>query len=49
MEECVSKATEIAKPGEKVLLSPACASWDMYANFEQRGRHFKECVEKMLK
>ena len=49
MEECVRKASELAKPGNKVLLSPACASWDMYANFEQRGRHFKECVKKMLK
>ena len=49
MEECVRKASEIAKPGEKVLLSPACASWDMYDNFEQRGRHFKQCVKTMLK
>ena len=49
MEECVRKASEIARPGEKVLLSPACASWDMYDNFEQRGRHFKQCVKTMLK
>ncbi len=49
MEECVRKASELAKQGEKVLLSPACASWDMYDNFEQRGRHFKQCVKKMLK
>lgn len=49
MPECVQKAAGLARPGEKVLLSPACASWDMYANFEQRGRHFKECVQGMLK
>ena len=47
MEECVRKSAEIASPGDKVLLSPACASWDMYSNFEQRGRHFKECVAKL--
>ena len=45
MEECVRKASELARDGDKVLLSPACASWDMYPNFEVRGRHFKECVK----
>ena len=49
MPECVRKAAELARAGEKVLLSPACASWDMYANFEQRGRHFKQCIKEMLK
>ena len=49
MPECVRKAAELARDGEKVLLSPACASWDMYANFEQRGRHFKQCIKEMLK
>ena len=49
MPECVRKSAEIAGPGQKVLLSPACASWDMYDNFEQRGRHFKQCVKEMLK
>ena len=49
MPSCVRKAAELAKPGQKVLLSPACASWVMYDNFEQRGRHFKECVKEMLK
>ena len=44
MEECVRKASELARSGDKVLLSPACASWDMYPNFEVRGKHFKECV-----
>ena len=49
MPDCVRTAAGIARPGEKVLLSPACASWDMYANFEQRGRHFKQCINEMLK
>ena len=49
MPECVRTAAGLAKPGQKVLLSPACASWDMYDNFEQRGRHFKGCVKELLK
>jgi UDP-N-acetylmuramoylalanine--D-glutamate ligase len=49
MSGCVRKASEIARPGEKVLLSPACASWDMYNNFEQRGRHFKQCIMELLR
>ena len=47
MDECVLKAHEIAEPGDTVLLSPACASWDMYDNFEQRGDHFKDCVRRL--
>ncbi|MBR5229867.1 MAG: UDP-N-acetylmuramoyl-L-alanine--D-glutamate ligase [Firmicutes bacterium] len=47
MDECVQKAAEIAASGDTVLLSPACASWDMYQNFEQRGDHFKMCVERL--
>lgn len=47
MEECVRKAYESAVPGDVVLLSPACASWDMYPSFEVRGRHFKECAAKL--
>lgn len=47
MEECVAVAWEKAQPGDVVLLSPACASWDMYDNFEQRGDHFKECALKL--
>lgn len=44
MEEAVAFAHDHAQNGEVVLLSPACASWDMYDNFEQRGEHFKKCV-----
>ena len=47
MDECVRKAYETAVPGDTVLLSPACASWDMYSNFEQRGKHFKVCVNRL--
>ena len=44
MNECVNMASKMAVAGDTVLLSPACASWDMYNNFEQRGDHFKDCV-----
>ena len=47
MNECVQRAHEIAVEGDYVLLSPACASWDMYDNYEQRGRDFKNCVAKI--
>lgn len=47
MEECVREAYAEAVSGDVVLLSPACASWDMYKSFEQRGRHFKSCVEAL--
>lgn len=49
MNDCVKKALELADADDKVLLSPACASWDMYDNYEQRGDHFKQCVELLLK
>lgn len=48
MAECVKRSAELARPGDRVLLSPACASWDMYDNFEQRGRHFKQCIREFL-
>ena len=47
MEEAVEKCASHAKPGEAVLLSPACASWGMFDNYEQRGRIFKELVRKL--
>jgi UDP-N-acetylmuramoylalanine--D-glutamate ligase len=44
LERAVARAREQARPGEVVLLSPACKSFDQYADFEARGRHFKELV-----
>ncbi|MDX1438987.1 MAG: UDP-N-acetylmuramoyl-L-alanine--D-glutamate ligase [Rubricoccaceae bacterium] len=44
MEEAVQYARLMAEPGDVVLLSPACASFDMYDNYEQRGEDFKTIV-----
>lgn len=47
MEEAVSKAYELAEKGETVLLSPCCASFDLFKNYEDRGDQFKENVRKL--
>lgn len=47
MKQAVQKAYDNAEKGDTILLSPACASWDMYKSFEVRGRHFKDCVSKL--
>jgi UDP-N-acetylmuramoylalanine--D-glutamate ligase len=47
MEEAVQQAAAAAKPGDAVLLSPACASFDMFHNYEHRGSVFIEIVEKL--
>ncbi|MCT4594384.1 MAG: UDP-N-acetylmuramoyl-L-alanine--D-glutamate ligase [Anaeromicrobium sp.] len=44
MKEAVKTASTMAVSGDCVLLSPACASWDMYKSYEVRGKDFKECV-----
>ena len=44
MEEAVKRSAELAEDGEAVLLSPACASWGMFNNYEERGRIFKDLV-----
>lgn len=46
-KEAVEIAYDIAQPGDTVLLSPACASFDLFKNFEERGRLFKEAVQKL--
>lgn len=46
-EEAVKTASELANDGEAVLLSPACASWGMFPNYEVRGNQFKELVYAM--
>ncbi|HOB20319.1 MAG TPA: UDP-N-acetylmuramoyl-L-alanine--D-glutamate ligase [Candidatus Atribacteria bacterium] len=47
IEEAVNTAFKLSSPGYNVLLSPACASWDMFRDFEERGRVFKEAVKAL--
>lgn len=49
LEEAVKVSVEAAEPGEAVLLSPACASWGMFKNYEERGDKFKELVREQKK
>mgnify|MGYP000022439433 FL=1 len=46
-EEAVNICVEQAGPGDAVLLSPACASWGMFKNYEERGDKFKELVNQL--
>lgn len=48
LEEAVEHAAELALPGDAVLLSPACASLDMFKNYEERGRLFAKAVEELV-
>ncbi|BAU72690.1 UDP-N-acetylmuramoyl-L-alanine--D-glutamate ligase [Metapseudomonas furukawaii] len=45
LDEAVRRCADLAEPGDAVLLSPACASLDMFKNFEERGRLFAQAVE----
>lgn len=47
MSEAVQVCASYANIGDNVLLSPACASWGMFKNYEERGRIFKECVRNL--
>jgi UDP-N-acetylmuramoylalanine--D-glutamate ligase len=47
MEDCVQQAYKLAKPGETVLLSPCCASFDLFKDYEDRGKQFKNCVRNL--
>ena len=44
MENAVQSAFRLADAGDTVLLSPACSSFDLFKNYEDRGRSFKNCV-----
>lgn len=47
LDDAVKKSAEISSNGDAVLLSPACASWDMFKNFEERGNQFKQAVHNL--
>lgn len=47
LEEAVKQGAAIGQPGDAVLLSPACASFDMFENYEHRGRVFKKTVQEL--
>jgi UDP-N-acetylmuramoylalanine--D-glutamate ligase len=47
MDDAVKTAYKLSKPGDTVLLSPACASFDLFDNYEDRGKQFKECVREL--
>lgn len=47
MKEAVKQAYSLAQPGDTVLLSPCCASFDLFQNYEDRGRQFKACVRAL--
>jgi len=47
LEQAVATASELAQPGDVVLLSPACTSYDAYDNFERRGEHFRMLVGQL--
>jgi UDP-N-acetylmuramoylalanine--D-glutamate ligase len=49
MEEALRAAVARAEPGDVVLLSPCCASFDLFKNYEDRGKQFKSNVEKLWK
>jgi len=46
-QEAVQRAYEISKKGDVVLLSPACASFDLFKNYEDRGQQFKKAVKEL--
>ena len=47
IERAITRASEIAQPGDTVLLAPACASFDQFQNYEHRGRVFKQRVRQL--
>ena len=49
LEKAVELASQVARSGETVLLSPACASFDQFRDFEERGDRFREIVRAMAR
>ena len=47
MKEAVEKSFALASPGDTVLLSPCCASFDLFKSYEDRGEQFKACVRAL--
>jgi UDP-N-acetylmuramoylalanine--D-glutamate ligase len=47
MVQAVKNAYKIAEPKDSVLLSPACSSFDLFKNYEDRGNQFKDAVRKL--
>lgn len=47
MSEAVQLAQRLAEKGDSVLLSPACASFDLFENYEDRGKQFKQAVHNL--
>jgi len=47
-QEAVQAAAKMAQKGDTVLLSPACASFDLFKNYEDRGTQFRQAVQKLL-
>ncbi|MGQ9730856.1 MAG: UDP-N-acetylmuramoyl-L-alanine--D-glutamate ligase [Candidatus Zipacnadales bacterium] len=49
LEEAVEEAYRLARPGDAVLLAPACASWDMFSNYKERGACFRTAANRLCK
>jgi UDP-N-acetylmuramoylalanine--D-glutamate ligase len=49
LDEAVTVGFELARPGGVVLLAPACASFDMFRDYAERGRRFKEAVAQLAR
>jgi UDP-N-acetylmuramoylalanine--D-glutamate ligase len=47
LDAAVARASELARPGDAVLLAPACASFDMFQSYADRGRRFVQAVERL--